>query len=42
MKIRTVKKAIKALSEGRKTPLLRKVKLSNVTFYANSSDKKKP
>lgn len=30
MKIRIVKKALKAHREGRKTPLLRKVRLSHV------------
>lgn len=33
MNIRTVKKAVKALSDGRKTPLLSKVTLTNVCFF---------
>lgn len=33
MKIRTVKKALKALRDGRKTPLLKKVRLSNVSYF---------
>lgn len=35
MNIRTVKKAIKALRDGRKTPLLSKVTLTNVDFFVN-------
>ena len=41
MKIRTVKKALKALRDGRKTPLLRKVRLSNLAYFADNRDKKK-
>lgn len=33
MNIRTVKKAAKALMDGRKTPLLSKVTLTNVCFF---------
>lgn len=40
MKIRTVKKALKALRDGRKTPLLKKVKLQHVAYFANNEDKK--
>lgn len=40
MKIRTVKKAIKALRDGRKTPLFRKVRLSNIEYFENNRDKK--
>lgn len=40
MKIRTVKKALKALRDGRATPLLKRVRLSNVAYYANNKDKK--
>lgn len=38
MKIRIVKKAIKALIEGRNTPLLNKVRLSNVADFAHNRD----
>jgi len=41
MKIRTVKKALKALRDGRKTPLLRKVRLSNLAYFADNRDKRK-
>lgn len=34
MKIRAVKKALKALRDGRKTPLLRKVRLSHVSYFS--------
>lgn len=40
MKIRTVKKALKALRDGRKTPLMRKVRLSHISYFANNKDKK--
>ena len=39
MKLRTTKKAIKAIRDGRKTPLLRKVRLSNITDFENHNDK---
>ena len=38
MKIRIVKKAIKALKEGRNTPLLKKVRLNNVVYFAHNKD----
>lgn len=38
MKIRTVKKAIKALKEGRNTPLLKKVRLNNVAYFVSNKD----
>jgi len=41
MKVRIVKKALKALRDGRKTPLLRKVRLSHVSYFENNKDKKK-
>ena len=41
MKIRTVKKALKAMRDGRKTPLLKKVTLNNVAYFADSKDKMK-
>ena len=41
MNIRTVKKAIKALRDGRKTPLLKKVGLNHIAYFANNKDKKK-
>ena len=40
MKIRTVKKALKAMRDGRKTPLLKKVTLENIAYFANNRDKK--
>lgn len=41
MKIRTVKKAIREFYiKGRKTPLASKVRLSNISDFANNRDKK--
>lgn len=40
MKIRAVKKALKALRDGRKTPLLKRVKLQHIAYFANNEDKK--
>ena len=39
MKIRIVKKALKAFRQGRFTPLLRKVRLSHVCFLCNIRNK---
>lgn len=41
MNIRTVKKAVKAFRDGRKTPLLKKVRLTNIAYFANNRDKKR-
>lgn len=42
MKIRTVKKAVKEfLIKGRPTPLAKKVKLSNLSYFANHNNKYK-
>ncbi len=41
MNIRTVKKAVKALRDGRRTPLLRKVRLSNLSYFESNRDKRK-
>lgn len=32
MKIRTVKKAIRAFAEGRRTPLMKTVRLDNISY----------
>ena len=41
MKLRTVKKAIKAMRDGRKTPLFKKVRLDDVAYFENNKDHKK-
>ena len=41
MKLRTVKKAIKAFRDGRKTPLLKKVRLDDVAYFEYNKDHKK-
>lgn len=41
MKIRTVKKALKAYRDERRTPLHRKVRLSHVAYFAENRDKQK-
>lgn len=38
MKIRVIKKAIKAIAEGRRTPLMKKVTLDNVSFFQYNKD----
>lgn len=40
MKIRTIKKAIKALRDGRRTSLLAKVRLSNIVYLEKYLDKR--
>ncbi len=40
MKIRTTKKAIKAMAKGDfKSPLLKKLTLQNMTYFAENRDK---
>lgn len=42
MKIRTVKKVVKEfLIKGRQTPLAKKVRLSNLSYFANHNNKYK-
>lgn len=41
MKIRTVKKVLKAWTEDRYTPLFKKVTLDNITFFEYNRDHKK-
>ena len=42
MKIRTVKKVLKAMTEERKTPLSRKVTFDHIQYFANNTDHQKP
>lgn len=41
MKIRTVKKALRFMAEGKRTPLMRRVRLDNVTEFEYYRERKR-
>ena len=41
MKIRTVKKAIKDWMKGKRTPLMKKVRLDNISYFEYNRDHKR-
>lgn len=40
MKLRTVKKAIRAMARGKRTPLMKQVRLDNISEVINLSERK--